>query len=71
MAEEIKQETIKWDGTNHCLMVIFATEHGATLTFHHETGVTLHIHGLDLTVAMGDTLLATPSGVTVVPGGEA
>lgn len=61
---------ITWDGSNHCLLVIFVRDNsdGGSLSFHHETGVTLHLYGLSTPVALGDTLLATADGISVVPG---
>lgn len=66
------ENQITWDGRNHCLIVIFVRDNsdGGSLSFHHERGVTLHLYGLETPVRLGDTLLATDNGISVIPGPE-
>lgn len=58
-------EQIKWDGSNICRVGIFVTEHGGELKSDFSTGLSVAIHGLELPLPIGHTLVATESGITV------
>lgn len=64
----MSNEKIQWDATNPCELVIFVTRHGGNVTFHHESGVTLLTGGLELAVAVGDSVVSGPNGLTVEKG---